>query len=146
MPDLKQEKETFSGGFAVFFATLGSAVGLGNVWKFPYVTGQNGGAAFLLIYLGCVLLVGVPILIAEYVMGRHTRRFDYLSSNILLPLGGIFTALLVGWVIKPQIVINELTNQGKLSWGRLISSYFFILRYVAPILVIIVFLRSLDLI
>ena len=73
MSDLKQEKETFSGGFAVFFATLGSAVGLGNIWKFPYVTGQNGGAAFLLFFLGCVLLVGVPILIAEYVMGRHTR-------------------------------------------------------------------------
>jgi NSS family neurotransmitter:Na+ symporter len=44
-------RERFSSGLAVFFATLGSAVGLGNIWKFPYLTGQNGGGAFLLIYL-----------------------------------------------------------------------------------------------
>ena len=68
-----KENETFSGNFAIFFATLGSAVGLGNIWKFPYVTGENGGAAFLLVYLGCVVLVGLPILIAEYALGRHTR-------------------------------------------------------------------------
>ncbi|HEY8803637.1 MAG TPA: sodium-dependent transporter, partial [Clostridium sp.] len=56
----KNKREVFSTGFAVFFATLGSAVGLGNIWKFPYLLGTNGGGAFLLVYLLCVVLVGIP--------------------------------------------------------------------------------------
>ena len=52
-------------------ATAGSAVGLGNVWRFPYMTGQNGGAAFILIYLGCVLLLGIPCMLSEFIIGRH---------------------------------------------------------------------------
>lgn len=54
-------------------ATLGSAVGLGNIWKFPYVTGQNGGAAFLIVYVICTLLVGLPVMVAEIAMGRKAR-------------------------------------------------------------------------
>lgn len=57
-----KKRETFSSGLAVFFATLGSAVGLGNIWKFPYLTGQNGGGAFLLVYFFCILFVGLPII------------------------------------------------------------------------------------
>ncbi len=78
-----QKRETFSGGLAVFFATLGSAVGLGNIWKFPYLTGSQGGGAFVFIYLLCVLLVGLPIMCAEFAIGRSTR------SNII----GAFTKL-----------------------------------------------------
>ncbi|MDD3642545.1 MAG: sodium-dependent transporter [Candidatus Krumholzibacteria bacterium] len=55
-------------------AAAGSAIGLGNIWRFPYTTGQNGGAAFLLIYLVCVILLGVPVMIAELTIGRHSRR------------------------------------------------------------------------
>ena len=66
-------RETFSSGLAVFFATLGSAIGLGNIWKFPYLTGSNGGGAFVLIYILCVLLVGIPIMISEFYIGRKTR-------------------------------------------------------------------------
>lgn len=64
------KRETFSTGLGVFFATLGSAVGLGNIWKFPYLTGANGGAEFLLTYLICVIFVGIPIMIAEFYIGR----------------------------------------------------------------------------
>jgi NSS family neurotransmitter:Na+ symporter len=53
---------------------MGSAVGLGNVWRFPYITGQYGGAAFILVYIGCVLAVGVPIMLAEFLIGRKTQR------------------------------------------------------------------------
>jgi NSS family neurotransmitter:Na+ symporter len=55
-------------------AAAGSAVGLGNIWKFPYITGQNGGGAFVLVYLVCVAVVGLPIMMAELMLGRHTRR------------------------------------------------------------------------
>jgi NSS family neurotransmitter:Na+ symporter len=60
------KSETFGGNVAVIFATLGSAVGLGNIWMFPYKTGENGGASFILIYLLCVLIVGVPVMISEF--------------------------------------------------------------------------------
>lgn len=74
MVENKGKRETFSSGLAVFFATLGSAVGLGNIWKFPYLAGQNGGGAFVFTYLLCVILVGMPVMIAEFYIGRRTRK------------------------------------------------------------------------
>ncbi|MEG1056216.1 MAG: sodium-dependent transporter, partial [Janthinobacterium sp.] len=62
---LTLKRAGFTTGFGVLAATLGSAVGLGNIWKFPYLTGANGGAGFLLIYLLATLLVGLPVMIAE---------------------------------------------------------------------------------
>lgn len=70
----KAGREKFSSGLAVFFATLGSAVGLGNIWKFPYLTGQNGGGAFLLVYFICILFIALPIMISEFYVGRKTRK------------------------------------------------------------------------
>ncbi|WP_305044130.1 sodium-dependent transporter [Geoalkalibacter sp.] len=64
-------------------AAAGSAVGLGNIWKFPYVVGQNGGGAFVLVYLVCILLIGLPIMMAEFMIGRHTRR-DAVGAFIQL--------------------------------------------------------------
>ncbi|MBC8014766.1 MAG: sodium-dependent transporter [Sporomusaceae bacterium] len=69
-----KSREKFSSGLAVFFATLGSAVGLGNIWKFPYLTGQNGGGAFLLVYFLCILFVGLPVMLSEFYIGRKTRK------------------------------------------------------------------------
>lgn len=69
-----KNRETFSSGLAVFFATLGSAVGLGNIWKFPYLTGQNGGGAFLLVYFLCIVFVGLPIMLSEFYIGRKARK------------------------------------------------------------------------
>lgn len=63
----------FSSTLGALFATIGSAVGLGNIWKFPYLTGENGGAAFILIYLLSTLLVGLPVMIAEIALGRTAR-------------------------------------------------------------------------
>ncbi|MBU5591444.1 sodium-dependent transporter [Clostridium sp. MSJ-4] len=73
MKDLK-ERESFSSGLAIFFATLSSAVGLGNIWKFPYVIGSNGGGAFLFIYLLCIVFVGLPVMISEFYIGRKTKK------------------------------------------------------------------------
>ncbi|OPX42693.1 sodium:neurotransmitter symporter family protein [Ruminiclostridium hungatei] len=68
------ERERFSTGLAVFFATLSSTVGLGNIWKFPYLTGKYGGGAFLIIYFLCVVFVALPVMISEMFIGRKTRK------------------------------------------------------------------------
>ena len=56
----KAQRANFGSKIGIILATAGSAVGLGNVWRFPYMTGENGGAAFIFIYIGCVLLFGLP--------------------------------------------------------------------------------------
>lgn len=64
----------WSSRFAFILAATGSAVGLGNIWKFPYITGENGGGAFVLVYLICVALIGIPIMIAEIMLGRRGQK------------------------------------------------------------------------
>ena len=99
MSDLKQEKETFSGGFAVFFATLGSAVGLGNIWRFPYVAGANGGGAFVLLYILFVVLICVPIMIGEMAMGRRGHGSVVGSVNRLVAAEGAWPVWrVIGWL------------------------------------------------
>lgn len=61
----------FSSTFGFLMAATGFAVGLGNIWRFPYITGENGGGAFVIVYLGCAILIGIPILIAEILIGRR---------------------------------------------------------------------------
>lgn len=70
----QQKRETWSGSFGFILASVGSAVGLGNVWKFPYITGENGGGAFVLVYLACIALIGLPLLIAEMTLGRRSQK------------------------------------------------------------------------
>ena len=67
------KRDGFTSTFGVLVATLGSAVGLGNIWKFPSLTGANGGAGFLLVYLLATLLVGLPVMIVETMLGRASR-------------------------------------------------------------------------
>ncbi len=67
------ERENFGSKIGVVLAAAGSAVGLGNIWRFPIETGQNGGAAFIIIYIGCIILFGLPIMISEFMIGRNTQ-------------------------------------------------------------------------
>ena len=67
------ERENFGSKLGVVLAAAGSAVGLGNIWRFPVETGQNGGAAFIIIYLLCVVLLGLPIMMSEFLIGRSTH-------------------------------------------------------------------------
>ncbi|NIA27940.1 MAG: sodium-dependent transporter, partial [Desulfobulbaceae bacterium] len=73
----------WSSRMAFVLAVTGSAVGLGNIWKFPYVVGQNGGGAFVLVYLACVALIGMPVMIAEILMGRRGRRNPIATMALL---------------------------------------------------------------
>ena len=92
--EVKKLREHWSSKFGFLFAAIGSAVGLGVLWKFPYIVGQNGGGLFLLCYVVCVLIVGLPVLIGELVMGRKAQAaavgaFSKLNKgNSFWVLGG----------------------------------------------------------
>ena len=93
----RTSRDAFTSTFGVLAATLGSAVGLGNIWKFPSLTGANGGAGFLVVYLLATLLVGLPVMIAETMLGRAARAntitaFERLSP----PRQGYWT--IIGWM------------------------------------------------
>lgn len=112
----KKRREGFSSSIGVIAATLGSAVGLGNIWKFPYVTGQNGGAAFILIYLIAALLISTPIMLSELMIGRKTHAnavgaFKTLAKHepwFLVGVSGVISSFLImafyscvaGWVFS----------------------------------------------
>ena len=67
------ERANFGSKLGVILATAGSAVGLGNVWRFPYMAGENGGAVFIILYVICVLMLGLPCMVSEFIIGRHAQ-------------------------------------------------------------------------
>jgi NSS family neurotransmitter:Na+ symporter len=71
--------EQWASRYGFVLASIGGAVGIGNLWRFSYVAGENGGAVFLLVYLVCVLLIGIPLMIAELAIGRRTQS-DAISA------------------------------------------------------------------
>ena len=102
-PDATHVRGTFAGKIGFILAAAGSAVGLGNIWKFPYIVGENGGSAFILVYLVCILLVGVPVLLAEFVIGRAAQTSQVSAYRRLAPgkpwfLNGAM-GLFCGWFI-----------------------------------------------
>lgn len=99
----KLERASFGSKLGIILATAGSAVGLGNVWRFPYMTGQNGGAVFIMIYIGCVLLLGIPCMISEFIIGRHAqsntaRAFRKIGGRNPLSFIG-YMSVLTGFLI-----------------------------------------------
>jgi len=102
-------RELFSSRWGTALALVGVAVGLGNVWRFPYMMGLFGGGAFLLLYLGIVVLFGVPALMAELALGRHTRRGPLTAfAEAGLPAGRFFGGVLyfgVGMAMSYYLVV-----------------------------------------
>ena len=112
----KLERASFSSKLGIILATAGSAVGLGNIWRFPYMTGQNGGAVFIMIYVLCVLLLGIPCMVSEFIIGRHgqantARSFRKMSGGspwMLIGYMGVLTGFLIssyyavvsGWCLE----------------------------------------------
>ena len=82
-----KERERFGSRLGFILVSAGCAIGLGNVWKFPYITGQYGGAAFILIYLVFLLLLGLPIIVMEFSVGRASQRSAVASFKLLQPKG-----------------------------------------------------------
>ncbi|MFH1570776.1 MAG: sodium-dependent transporter [Gemmatimonadota bacterium] len=89
-------REHWGSRLGFIMAAAGSAVGLGNLWKFPYITYENRGGSFVLVYLACVALVGLPIMIAEFVMGRRSERNLVGAFEVLRPGAPLWKV--VGWM------------------------------------------------
>ena len=70
----EQKRASFGGKISAILVAAGSAIGLGSIWRFPYMAGEHGGAAFLLVYLMCVIVVGIPVMLAEFAVGRNTQK------------------------------------------------------------------------
>lgn len=110
------ERANFGSKLGVILATAGSAVGLGNVWRFPYMAGENGGAVFIMIYVVCVVLLGIPCMVSEFIVGRHgqantARAFRKLAGGTpwsLIGYMGVMTGFLItgyyavvsGWCLQ----------------------------------------------
>lgn len=84
----EQNRDGFASKFGVIAAVAGSAVGLGNIWRFPYVAGENGGGAFLILYIACILAIGIPVMMSELIIGRKAKSNAYGSFKILAPKSG----------------------------------------------------------
>jgi len=126
----------FGSRLGVILATAGSAVGLGNIWRFPYMTGSNGGAAFILVYIGCVLLLGLPCMVSEFIIGRRgasntARAYAKLANGTpwkFIGSIGVMTAFLIigyysvvsGWCL--QYVVAS-------AWGALDGDKEFVMNY-----------------
>lgn len=137
-------RDLFASRLGMLAATLGSSVGLGNIWKFPALTGEHGGASFLLVYILSTLVVGLPLMIAELLIGRTTRSNAYGAFRILtahrfwwiiggLGIAGAVTILgfytdVAGWVFAyiPRAITGSIHTQdpavAKQAFGELLGS------------------------
>ena len=76
-------RDSFGSRFGALLAMAGSAVGLGNLWRFPYLLGENGGAAFIIVYLVMICVICLPIFISEFVIGRRSQKNAYAAFHDL---------------------------------------------------------------
>ena len=105
--DNNNQRGSWGSRFGFILAASGSAIGLGNIWKFPYIVGENGGGAFVLIYLICIFIIGTPIMLAEFTLGRKTN---------LNPVGAFHS-------LKPNSAYTSIGYMGVLA-GFLILSFY----------------------
>jgi neurotransmitter:Na+ symporter, NSS family len=134
-------RDSFSGKFGIIAATAGSAIGLGNIWRFPYVIGENGGGAFLIIYLALILGIGIPVMMSELIIGRNTLRNPIGAFMRLKPgkpwfligvmgVAGAFTILafyaaVAGWTLEYiyQSIINGFAGKNTEELANMFTSF-----------------------
>lgn len=154
---MSEKRSSFSGNIGFILAAAGSAVGLGNLWRFPYLAAQYGGGIFLLVYLILVFTFGFSLLILEIAIGRKTRvssisayeklnkRFGWMGIlSLLIPMLILpYYSVIGGWVIKYMMVF--FTGQGKLAAD---SAYFgeFIGQTASPLLMFVIYITLTSLI
>ena len=136
-----ENRGSFSSKIGVILATVGTAVGLGNVWRFPYIVGENGGGAFLVIYILSLLLLGIPGVIAEFIVGRHSHANAVDSFKKLAPktkwhwigysgvLAGFlimgYYAVVVGWTLEylTQAILGNLPGMTVEQYGQVFDQF-----------------------
>ncbi len=134
MSSVKREHWGSTWGFIM--AAAGSAIGVGNIWRFPYITGMNGGGAFVLIYLGCILLIGLPVMLAEFAMGRASQSdpigaFNHFSKGSTLiakcfsGIGLLLAALIAAFAGNYGLAaIVALISAAIWKWGFAVVGFF----------------------
>lgn len=106
---IKSERADFASKIGLVLATAGSAVGLGNIWRFPVTTGNNGGGIFIIIYILCVIVLGIPLMTAEFIVGRHAhtntaKAYTKLTNGWLWRKIGKF-GVITGWFIMCYYIV-----------------------------------------
>lgn len=132
----QQNRATFGSKLGIIMATVGCAVGLGNIWRFPYMIGQNGGAAFLAIYIICIILLGLPVMLSEFFIGRYTRKNAAGAFKVLAPgtkwsligYNGVLASFLIlgfysvvaGWTLEyiMQAVTGSLSDKAPEAFAQ----------------------------
>ena len=109
---MSEKREHWSGNWGFLMALAGSAIGLGNIWKFPYVTGKYGGGAFVLVYLCCIMVIGLPILIGELTIGRATGQNPIGAFAALCPKRSKLADFLGGLVLLSGIALITFSQIG----------------------------------
>lgn len=134
-------RENWGSKIGFILAAAGSAIGLGNIWRFPYMTGKNGGAGFLLVYLGAVIVVGLPIMIAEITLGRATNKNPVGAFTAIKPKSGwnlvgylgvltgimifAFYSVVAGWSVGYffKSLTGELNNIDSTKAGEIFNAF-----------------------
>ena len=119
MTSENKKQDAFTGKYGFIAAAAGSASGLENIWKFPYITGVYGGSAFIIVYLICILLIGIPSSLSFGALSDFSifgdnifDLFGHIASNVLMPEGGLCVSLFVGWQMAKSDVEKELPTTG----------------------------------
>jgi len=129
-------RDSFSSKFGVIAAAAGSAIGLGNIWRFPYVAGQNGGAVFLIIYLLFIAAIGIPVMMSEFIIGRSAQRNPVGAFKRIAPgkkwyfigLLGVVSAFIIlafytvvaGWTLEYLIQsVKWMATSGRLGFSQM---------------------------
>ncbi len=138
---MSENRENFATRIGAVLALAGSAVGLGNVWRFPIETGRNGGAAFILVYIGCILLLGIPVMMSEFIIGRSTHSNAAGAFRKLAPgtqwkwVGrlGVFAGFVIlsyysvvaGWTVEYawMALTNQFSGKSVADYPRMFSEF-----------------------
>ncbi|WP_319379733.1 sodium-dependent transporter [Thiomicrorhabdus sp.] len=126
MSQLKLSKESWSSQTVFIMAAVGSAVGLGNLWKFPYITGENGGGAFVLVYLACILLIGIPVLVSEIALGRAGKANPVQAMANLARESGVsrvWALLGVNGVLASALILSFYTVIAGWAFAYFLDSF-----------------------
>ncbi len=134
-------RDGFTSKFGIIAAAAGSAIGLGNIWRFPYVVGENGGGAFLLIYLGFVIFLGIPVMLSEFIIGRKAKlnaygSFKKIAPGTLWPAVGImgilaafvilaFYSTIAGWTLHYVYasLLNHFSGKNTVELSDMFNSF-----------------------